>query len=116
VLARFSIFMLLILWANLCLAKVERIRISLRSDPATSMVIGWDQVSGTYPKLHYDTQSHQGGVSNYANQQGVDTENDYAGMQNKFVRLQNLVPNTTYFFVIADSEGFSKESSFETDE
>ena len=35
-------------------------------------------------------------------------------MQNKFVRLQNLTPNTVYYFVIADSEGVSKEFSFET--
>jgi len=52
--------------------------------------------------------------SAYASSQGVDAQNDYAGMQNKFVRLQNLSPNTIYYFVIADSEGVSKEYSFET--
>jgi len=78
------------------------------------MVVGWDQMMGDNPVLYYDTQSHQGDVVSYANQQGVDSQNDYAGMQNKFVRLQDLSPNTIYYFVIADSEGVSQEYSFET--
>ena len=78
------------------------------------MVIGWDQVTGNTPVLYYDTYSHQGDLSRYASQQSVDKENDYAGMQNKFVRLQNLTPNTIYYFVIADSKGVSREYSFET--
>lgn len=113
-LARLCIFMLLILWATSCLANVERLRISFRTDPATSMVVGWDQVTGDNPLLYYDTQSRQGDLASYAQNQGVDIVNDYAGMQNKFVRLQNLKPNTTYYFVIGDSEGVSKEYSFET--
>lgn len=106
--------MLLILCSNICLANVERLRISLRSDPATSMVVGWDQVSGNDAMLYYGTKSRQGAVSEYPYSQRVDAQNDYAGMQNRFVRLQNLIPNTIYYFVITDSEGVSKEYSFET--
>ncbi len=113
-LARSSIFMLLILWSTICLAEVDRLRVSLRTDPATSMVVGWDQVTGTDAMLYYGSQSGQGIVSEYAFSQGVDAENSYAGMQNKFVRLQNLIPNTVYYFVVADSDGVSKEYSFQT--
>lgn len=113
-LARISIFMLTILWANVSMAKVERLRTSFRSDPATSMVVGWDQVLGNSAILYYDTYSHKGDLAAYTFQQGVDAENNYAGMQNKFVRLQNLLPNTIYYFVIADSDGLSREYSFET--
>jgi len=40
----------------------------------------------------------------------VDSQNDYAGMQNKFARLEGLLPNTVYFFVIVDSEGVSNSN------
>ena len=36
------------------------------------------------------------------------------GMNNYFVRLRNLQPSTTYYFVIQDSEGCSKRMSFKT--
>lgn len=35
-------------------------------------------------------------------------------MNNHFVRLQNLQPNTVYYFVIADSDGTSRRYSFRT--
>ena len=35
-------------------------------------------------------------------------------MENRFSRLENLIPNTIYYFVIVDSEGTSREYSFET--
>lgn len=113
-LARITILMLCALWSTTCLAEVDRLRASLRTDPATSIVIGWDQVSGSNALLFYDTQSHRGNAPAYSFQQGVDVENDYAGMQNKFVRLEDLVPNTVYYFIIVDSEGSSKEYSFAT--
>ncbi len=113
-LARNTILILCLLWSTICVAKVDRLRASLRSDPATSIVIGWDQVSGTAPLLVFDTASHNGDIPSYTSSQMVDAENDYAGMQNKFVRLEGLTPNTVYYFVIVDSEGVSKEYSFET--
>ncbi len=113
-LARRTILMLCALWSTVCYAKVDRLRASLRADPATSIVIGWDQVSGISPVLLYDTQAHKGDVPSYSYAHEVDSQNDYAGMQNKFARLEGLLPNTVYFFVIVDSEGVSKEYSFET--
>jgi hypothetical protein len=40
-------------------------RLSWRSDPATSMVIGWNQASGSEPELCYDTQDHDRKVIDY---------------------------------------------------
>ena len=101
-------------WSTICLAEVDRLRASLRSDPATSIVIGWDQVSGSDAILLYDTESHNGNTSAYGFYSGIDAENDYAGMQNKFARLEGLQPNTTYYFIIVDTEGSSREYSFAT--
>lgn len=113
-LARFTIISILILWSSFATAKVDRLRASFRTDPATTMVIGWDQVSGDNAVLFYDVDSHRGNVSEFKFRHGVDSQNDYAGMQNRFARLQDLLPNTIYYFVIADSEGSSKEYSFAT--
>jgi len=114
VLARFSFIGILFLWCSFASAKVDRLRASLRDDPATTIVIGWDQVSGDSEMLFYDVQSHQGKLPRYSFNGGVDAQNDYGGMQNRFVRLQDLTPNTTYYFVIGDSDGVSKEYSFAT--
>lgn len=62
----------------------------------------------------YDTESHNGNTSAYGFYSGIDAENDYAGMQNKFARLEGLQPNTTYYFIIVDTEGSSREYSFAT--
>ena len=113
-LARITFLMLCALWSSVCLAKVDRLRASLRTDPATSIVIGWDQVSGSDAVLLFDTKSHDGNVPAYNFHKDVDSENDYAGMQNKFARLERLLPNTVYYFIIVDSEGSSKEYSFAT--
>ncbi len=85
-----------------------------RDDPATTMVIGWHQESGQYPVLHYD--EIDGGVDPafYAYQQEPDREIRSKGMNNRFVRLENLRPNTVYYFLLADSDGCSKRYSFKT--
>ena len=70
-----------------------------REDPATTMVIGWDQQSGQFPVLHFDELD--GGVDPelYAFQQEPDRKVSSKGMNNHFVRLKNLKPNTVYYFL-----------------
>ncbi|MFT5265317.1 MAG: phosphodiesterase/alkaline phosphatase D-like protein, partial [Polaribacter sp.] len=85
-----------------------------RDDPATTMVIGWHQESGQYPVLHYD--EIDGGVDPafYNYQQEPDRKIRSKGMNNRFVRLENLRSNTVYYFLLADSDGCSKRYSFKT--
>ncbi len=85
-----------------------------RDDPATSIIIGWSQLSGTDAVLYYDQTDHGTEVSSYAFQQGPDRKHWAKGMHNHFARLANLLPNTTYYFIIADSEGLSRRMSFRT--
>lgn len=95
-------------------ARTGRYRCMWREDPATSMVIGWDQITGADPILYYDTQNHQGNLTAYRFRQAPDRVQISRGMANHFVRLRNLRPNTVYHFVIADSEGRSQQLSFRT--
>lgn len=92
----------------------DKYRIMWREDPSTSMVIGWNQVTGTDPILYYDSQDCGQNVFDYKYSQEPDRVVKAKGMNNQFVRLKNLKPNTVYYFVIKDSEGLSNRMSFKT--
>ncbi len=95
-------------------AKTDKYRISWRDDPATTMVVGWNQISGTAVALYYDTQDYGKDVLGYQYSEKPSVTNSSKGMNNYFVRLQNLSPATVYYFVIKDSEGCSERMSFRT--
>ena len=91
-----------------------RIRCMWRNDPATSMVIGWDQVSGADPVLYYDQADFGVTASAYRYFSEPNHIVFSKGMNNHFVRLTELTPNTVYYFLIKDSEGVSQRFSFRT--
>lgn len=92
----------------------DKYRCMWRDDPATSMVIGWNQASGTNPILYYSTTDFGTDIQSYDFSQMSDRVVVARGMNNHFARLQNLIPATTYYFIIADSEGINKRLSFRT--
>jgi acid phosphatase type 7 len=95
-------------------AKTERYRAMWREDPSTTIVIGWQQVSGNTPVLYYDTKDNGVSFEKYAMQKVPDKTVDFKGMKNVFVRLEGLRPNTLYHCIIKDSEGLSRKMSFQT--
>ena len=78
------------------------------------MVICWNQVSGSDPEVCYDTVDHDRKAIAYRFRQVPDRVVDYRGMNNNFVRLENLQPDTAYYFVICDSEGVGRRLWFRT--
>ncbi len=94
-------------------AKTARYRLSWRDDPATTMVIGWDQISGNYPivqyNIHNSTNKNQKTKSQFADRTEI-----YMDMNNNFARLKDLKPDTLYNFRIKDSEGVSPNMQFRT--
>ncbi len=92
----------------------DKYRLIITSDPATSVTIGWNQTSGTNPIVYYDTVDHGTDYTAYAFSKSVDRSVNYRGMNNMFVRLTGLTPNTAYYFVIHDSEGTSNRFWFKT--
>lgn len=104
---------LLIFSAHLS-AKTDKYRLTLRDNPSNSMVIAWNQVSGNEPVVYYGTTDQKQNWSKYAMSAKPDREVDYAEMNNNFVRLHHLTPNTAYYFVIKDSEGLSERFWFKT--
>jgi hypothetical protein len=95
-------------------AKTRFYRLSWREDPSTTMVVGWDQASGTKPVLHYGTKDQGEEAKKYSFSKEPDRTQVYLGMTNCFVRLRKLKPDTPYYFVIQDSEGTSRRLWFRT--
>ncbi len=94
--------------------EVDSYRLSWRSDPATSMVVGWNQVSGTGPEVYYDTVDRGEHAQKYRHHHKPDRVEVYRGMTNHFARLENLKPDTAYYFVVRDSEGAGRRLWFRT--
>ena len=95
-------------------AVTDKYRVMWRKDPSTTMVIGWNQVSGENPVLLLDVLDHGQNAPEYAVVRKAGQIIEAKGMKNHFVRLEGLKPNTTYYFVIEDSEGISKRLFFTT--
>ncbi len=96
------------------LAIVDRFRCTWREDPSTTMVIGWDQVTGVNPVLYYDLVDQGRNYNAYKLSRRPDRVVAAKGMNNHFARLSGLKPNTVYYFIIKDSEGVSARFSFQT--
>jgi hypothetical protein len=110
----FITLLLFIFFQNILLAITDRYRIIWVDDPATTMTIGWEQISGSNPIIYFDKYNGGQDFANYGLSQQVDRKVWSKGMNNHFVRLTNLQPNTIYHFIIKDSEGVSQKMSFKT--
>lgn len=89
-------------------------RLSLRDDPSTSVVIGWEQDGGSNPMVYYGTTDFGQNWASYPMSHPVDRSVNASGMDNRFARLTGLTPNTAYYFVIKDSDGTSDRFWFKT--
>lgn len=92
----------------------DRYRLILTDDPATTVMIGWNQTSGDDPVVYYGTTDFGKAWEQYPNQQTVTRKVYYKFMSNHFVKLTNLQPNTAYYFVIRDSKDVSRRFWFKT--
>jgi len=111
---KYSVVGVLLLGSNLIYSKAEKFRAMWREDPSTTMVIGWNQVSGDFPVMLIDVIDHGTNADDYSTIVEPTNKNQGKGMNSHFVRLRNLHPNTVYYFIIHDSEGISRRYSFKT--
>ena len=95
-------------------ANTNKYRLTLRDNPATSIVVGWNQISGNNAVVYYGTTDFGTNWSAYPNGKTVDRSVSYKGMNNRFAYLTGLQPNTNYYFVIRDNEGTSSRFWFKT--
>ena len=111
---RSFLFIFLLGFSVQTFSKTGKYRLTLRDNPATSVVIGWEQVSGENPVVYYGNEDNGENWEKYKWNAKPDKSVRYAEMENRFVRLNGLSPNTAYYFVIKDSEGVSKRFWFKT--
>ncbi len=95
-------------------ALTDKYRCMWRGNPSVTMVVGWNQISGDSPMIYYGESDCGKLYEQYPYKQAPDAKNKSKGMNNHFVRLKNLKPNTIYYFVIVDSDGVSRRMSFQT--
>ena len=95
-------------------ANTDKYRIMISDDPSSTITIGWNQVSGTAPIVYYDTVDHGTNHLLYNNSKTVDRAIVHKSMDNRFVRLTGLSPNTNYYFIIKDSDSTSARFWFRT--
>ncbi|OEK08446.1 hypothetical protein A8C32_03075 [Flavivirga aquatica] len=111
---RLPLILLFIVFTMTVNADTNKYRLSLRDNPATSIVIGWNQVSGSDATVYYGTKDLGTNWNAYSNSKTVDRAVNYKGMNNRFARLTGLLPNTNYYFVLRDSQGTSGQFWFKT--
>ena len=95
-------------------ATSDKLRCIIRDEPATTMTIGWEQRSGSNPIVHYGTTDFGTDAEKYTSRAIASRTVHAKGMHNHYARLAGLRPNTTYYFVIQDSEGVGKRYFFKT--
>ncbi len=105
---------LLLLCTTRAFGTTDKYRLVLTSDPKTTATVAWNQLSGANAQVYYDVVDRGTNLAAYANRRAPDNATRYRGMDNRFVRLKGLVPNTVYYFVVGDSEGASRRFWFRT--
>ncbi len=97
-------------------AGTQYYRLSYRDDPSTTIVIGWsDNGISTNAKVYYGTTDNGTNYQSYPTNQPVDrTEINFKGLNQRFVRLTGLLPDTYYYFVVKDDLQTSSRMSFKT--
>ncbi|NBW72060.1 MAG: hypothetical protein EBR24_04670, partial [Flavobacteriia bacterium] len=88
------------------------VRVMFNQDASNSATIIWDQNTGTFLNFYIDTIEPS--INNYVNSFKLSSVNLAKGMNNHIIRLKDLKPNTRYYFIIQDSEGFNKTYYFST--
>jgi hypothetical protein len=91
-----------------------RIRLVWVDDPSTTATIAWDQISGSDAVVKYGTVDYGRAEGSYTNSKAVDRSIAFHGMDNRFARLDGLLPDTNYYFVLVDSQGVSSRYWFRT--
>ena len=110
----FTSLLLGFLFISSAMATTQRYRLMFNDDPATTITIGWEQVSGTNQKVYYGKVDQGRNYTLYTDSIEPYRSTTYMGMNNQFAKIDGLEPNTAYYFVIRDSEDTTARYWFKT--
>lgn len=104
-----------LVWAAVALpAATSRYLLTWRDDPATTMVVSWEQISGSDERLYYDTTDHGSDLAAYGQSAAPSLAQTVFGTDRRLVRLTGLQADTAYHCVVADSGGVGQSFWFRT--
>ena len=110
-----ALFIICLSFISNSFAKIDYVRVMFNHNGANQATIGWHQATGERPIVYFGTDDIKPvDFKKYTSKQKPNITNKFKGMSNHFVRLESLLPNTAYYFVIVDSEGPSERYWFMT--
>ncbi len=95
-------------------AETDKYRLSYNDNPSTTISIGWVQNGEEMAELYFGTEDFGVDYKKYLNKRTANRTVEYKGAKHCFVNLNNLSPNTIYYFVIKHNNHISKRFSFLT--
>lgn len=97
-------------------SKARYFRLMFKDDASTSVVIGFHATSAKAAdhKVHYGTEDLGQDAEGYPQSVAASYVHVYREMNNAFVHLRELRPDTEYFFVVSDPTGVSARYRFRT--
>ena len=107
-------FLFFIILTSHTYGDTDKFRLIIRDDPATTICIGWNQVSGEAPLVYYGSKDLGTDYAQYPHKHSPDRAIEFKGMKNRYARLTYLKPDTKYYFIVKDSEGISPRFWFKT--
>lgn len=93
-------------------SKAGLFRTMVYEKASTQITFGWSQLSGDNPTLLLSTKQNFTDPTTYALSDFRKTS--IKGLNNYFITLKSLTPNTTYYLKIIDSEGDNRVLHFNT--
>ena len=109
---KLSILITFLVLSTLSFSKTRFIRVIFNDDASTKASIIWDQVEGEFEGLYLDTIDPS--INRFAHRYKLSSSNNMRGMNNKIIRLKDLIPNKTYYFILKDNTGLSQLYYFRT--
>lgn len=110
------LFMLLGIQSLMLQAATDLHRLTWTDDPATTMTIGWRQSAGTFSHVKYRIKQNLADWINNSALVQYNYSNSINGLpdtlNNSFVKLINLLPDTDYEYKICDTDGCSHAHSW----
>lgn len=94
----------------------QYLRVMFQDNPSTSFIIGWNRFESdrSSDRVYYDTIDHGTDINSYRYSQTPDYYSSYIGFESAFVKLENLEPDTRYYFVIENNFGITERYYVDT--
>lgn len=95
-------------------SKTDKYRLIWTTKPTHRVTIGWNQKEGAPGQIHFGETDHKRDAKAYPETQSATHHKKFDGFENCFAKIEDLKPDTRYYFVITDDFGTSARFQFKT--